>query len=394
MTRKPRGGSKGLGFFGGLLLGLLLVAAALVALSVTGPAPEPGRIAAVPAPEAAAEADPAETGTGAIDAVPQDGELAVIAPEIAPSDPEVPEPVPQPSGDLAGVRGAIEPAQPAEDGRFSAPEPFETTIGDGQLSGLRPAATLEGPAPVGEAPEVENPEFELQAPALTLNAEPFERRGNLPLVAVVLEDAGSSELEAETLLSLRIPLTVGIAPRGEADLRLAAEAKLQGYEVLAQLPVGGDAILATSMTDLEVSERVEELMASLYMAVGASGLVEEGGALDERIIKGVIPVLERNGFAFVNADASSMEAGRAFAQAFGVAYAGQTLRIPSGATEEEIYDILVGVAASAGEGGGAIISAPPSLAMLRALQKWSVENSGRSVQLAPISAVIAAQNAG
>lgn len=374
-------------FIGGVLLGLLVCGGAIVALSVTTPIPETA------APDDVAEAPAAE---------PADGEtVAVISPEIAPSDPALPAPVPQPSADVnRTVRSTLEePTQPAEDGRFSAPEPFETTVTDGQLSGLPPAATLEGPAPIIEMPQVEGPAFELQGPALSINAAPFEPRGGLPLVAVVLNDASSSALSTETLLSLPLPLTLGIVPRGEEDVDLAAEAKLAEYEVIAQFPVAASdeasegALLRADMSDVEVAERVEAEMARLWMSIGASaGVVSNEAALEERIIKSVITVLERNGFAFLNVDPASVEEGRAVADAFTVAYAGQNVELRADATADDTYQALNAAAEEAQQTGAAIVSGPPTRAMLEGLLRWGLEQSGRTVQLAPLSAVITRMN--
>ncbi len=400
MSDYPGGGARGLRFLGGLILGILVVGGGIVALSVTTPIPERA-VEAEPAPEPEAERGLAAAGAGAGAEEQQvsEGDLvATIAPEdTAPTDPTLPGPVPQPSADT--VRGALEPNQPAEDGRFSAPEPFETTVTDGQLGGLPPAATLEGPGPVAEAPQVEEPAFQLQGPALTINAAPFEPRGDLPLIAVILNDAGESPLAIETLLSLPMPLTIGIAPRSEADVDLAAEAKLAGYEVLAQFPVGrgaadAGALLSADMSDVEVAEQVERKMAELWMSVGAAGVPDAtGGGLDERLMRSVVVVLERNGFAFVNPDAASYEAGRNVAQAVGVAYAGRTREIPSETTEDEVYAILERAATDAQTEGPLIISGPPTRAMLAGVLKWHLERDRRSAQLAPLSAVIRRINA-
>ncbi|MEO0621089.1 MAG: divergent polysaccharide deacetylase family protein [Pseudomonadota bacterium] len=368
-------------FLGGVLLGLLILGGAVVYLSISNPIPVREE------EEAVAEAEPA----------PSDSDpVAAISPEIAPSDTALPAPVPQPSSGVnRTVRSTLEePTQPAEDGRFSAPEPFETTVSDGQLSGLPPAATLEGPAPIGDVPQVEGPAFELQGPALSINAVPFEARGDLPLVAVVLNDAGSSSLSVETLLSLSMPLTLGIVPRTEEDVDLAAEAKLADYEVLAQFPVAtgeddGGALLRSTMSDLEVAEQVETNMAKLWMSIGASAsVVNDQEALDERIMTGVITVLERNGFAFLNVDPASVDQGRALAEAFTVAYAGQTSSLGADATSDDAYQALNTAAEQAQQSGAVIVSGPPTRAMLEGLLRWGLEQGGRSVQLAPLSAVI------
>jgi polysaccharide deacetylase 2 family uncharacterized protein YibQ len=390
-----RGEWRFLRFIGGVLLGLVVTGGALTALLIFEPADRPSE----PAADVQAEAEP-DAGTGAEEA----GEpVAVVSPEVAPSDPSLPEPVPQPSADVnRQVQGALEPSQPAaEEEDFAAPQPFEDGEANGQLSGLAPAAQLEGPAPVVDVPQVEGPAFQLQGPALSLNAAPFEADG-APLVAVVLDDAASSELSPETLLSLPVPLTLGIVPRSQEAIDLAAKTRLENehYEILAQLPVapagGADAaaVIRADMSDLEVAERVEEAMATLWMSVGASSLPREGGALDERIMRGVIAVLERNGFAFVNADAGTAEAGRAFAQAFSVPYAGQVRRIPADATAEEAYAALERAAADAAGGGPLIVSAPPSRAVLEAVWRWQSGQGGGSARIAPLSAVIRRMNQG
>ncbi len=374
MSDTPGAGSRFVRFFGGVALGLLVVAAGVVVWSVSTPVPE-RRIA---------EAEPR---------APQEREpVAVISPEAAPADTALPGPVPQPSPGLNPGAEAPLPDQAIEEGGFSPPEPFETP-GTAQRPDLPQTATLEGPAPAVEQPTVENPAFELQEPALTLNSASFERRGDSPIIAVILEDAGASDLSVEALLSLPMPLTLGITPRGEADVKLASEAKLANYEVLTEIPIGRTprALISPEMSDLEIAEMVERVMAELWMSVGASGVMAEDGPLDERIMKGVITVLERNGFAFVNTDAGSLESGRAFAQAFSVPYAGDTRRVSQGAGEEAIYQMLTAAAEEAQTTGSAIVSGPASLAMLRALSKWSIENA-RVAQIAPLSAVINAMN--
>ncbi|MGF1445940.1 MAG: divergent polysaccharide deacetylase family protein [Pikeienuella sp.] len=363
-------------FLGGLILGIGVVGGGLVALSLSNPVTGERR-AALDAQLAAALSDEPEP-------------VPVIAPEIAPADPAVPGPVPQPSAEIdPSLRAAVIPGDAPDQAGFSPPPPVETPVSDGQFSGLPPTATLEGPAPINDVPRVEDPLFQLQGPALSLNSASFERRGNAPLMAVILEDAGQSDLSREVLLSLPMPLTLGITPRGEDEVRLASAAKLENYEILVQIPVGPapESIISPEMSDVEVADRVEALMAELWMSIGAASRVAQGGPLDERIMRSIIPVLERNGFAMINTDPASLEAGRALALAFGVAYSGQTASIAAGTSEEEIYAVFSQVAAAAAQSGGAIVSAPASLATLRALNKWAIENS-RLAQIAPLSAVI------
>ena len=146
-------------------------------------------------------------------------------------------------------------------------------------------------------------------------------------------------------------------------------------------------------SDVEIGEKVEALMTDLWMSIGASALDAGDAGIEERMIRAMIAPLQPNGYAFVNANAVSGEAGSELAAALGVPYAVQDVGVPADALPEEIAEAIEQAAEAAAGSGTAILSGPASRAMLEAIFRWSTTNSGQA-RFAPISAVIRTQNAG
>lgn len=428
-------------FVGGLIVGLLIVVGLFVYFSVadpgepeTGAAPDDGRTSAVEAPSAGSENEEVAA--------------AATSPEIAPSDATAPAPVPQPTAGINPSGPATsQPTAPIESPSFSAPDQLDQPTGGGQIASLPAVGSLDpsSPAPLPTVPgsgdssdigdvaaldegagalapdpqpgaasdldgtetvavedaaaslevvdEGTDPSTLLDGPALSVNAVAFDDAGDGPMIAVVLNDAGASPLTLETLLSLSVPLTLGIVPRSEDDLTLAAEAKIADYEVLAQLPVGeaaGGSGIVPGMSDVEASAAAERAMRDLWMSVGASKLPTSAASAEEDAVRGVLTTLKRSGYAFVDADAGSDSPAERTAEALEVAYAGVSQTIDPEASADEIIEMLNAVVDAAGPNGTAIVSGPASRAMLEALFRWQQEAT-QAARLAPVSAVIRAQ---
>lgn len=397
MSERTAGRGGGASFLLGLTMGVLAMVGAFMAFALLGPAPDPLRTGAalsgageprvnakaptLPQPEPDTSVVSEQTDFGS----PKTSTLPDLAVARAPDLPDTPA-LPEPSADSAGLGGAV-PAAPAQ------PDVS-------QAASLQPEVEPEIAAvdPVLQVPNAEGNPILLEGPAVAINAAPFEDSSNLPLIAVVLTDPVSGEVTQETLLSLDMPLTLAIAPDQPGAVELAAEAGLAGYEVLAELPVtapGADTAWAihAGLSDIEVADRTSAIMSSLWMSVGATGDVAEGAVIDEKVLRGVIGVLERHGYAMVGQGAGDGITA-ALAGAFGVPYTGRDHSIGPGASSEQIYQILDAAVIAAKKNGTAVVSGPVSLAMLQGLYRWGLEKGGREARLAPISAVIRRQTGG
>lgn len=396
MSERTAGRGGGASFMLGLTMGVLAVVGAFLAFALLGPAPDPLRTGAaltggepavnakaptLPQPEPDTSVVSEQTDFGS----PKTSTLPDLAVARAPDLPDTPA-LPEPSVDNAALDGTV-PAAPAQPD--VAPTVSPQPEAEPEVAAVDPV--LQVPAGGGAS-------IVLDGPAITMNAAPFEDSSNLPLIAVVLTDPVSGEVTQETLLSLDMPLTLAIAPDQPGAVELAAEAGLAGYEILAELPVaapgssGGWAIHA-GLSDIEVADRTSAIMSSLWMSVGATGDLAEGAVIDENVLRGVIGVLERHGYAMIGQGAGDGITA-ALAGAFGVPYTGRDQTIGAGASSEQIYQVLDAAVVAAKQNGTAVVSGPVSLAMLQGLYRWGLEKGGREARLAPISAVIRRQAGG
>ena len=380
---RPRREWKGMRFLVGLVFGIAVAAVGLMLWSANAPNPlhpEAERAAAAPA-EASGTAGSAAPAPSA----PAQSLAGDPAPQPAPSVSAPGQPEPQ---DTSGPVAPETNLDSAVEGDFSS---------DDTEVALRQPGAAPQPVPsvsIGGTPD--NPGLQLEGPALEVNAIPFDASGGTPLVAVVLSGAGDTDLTSETLLSLAMPLTLALAPQGQADTRLAAEAKLAGYEVVAELPVraeaGSDA-LSLDMSEVDLADRVAALLSRLWMSVGAMPRFEDGTRADDRFSRAFIAVLERNGFAYVTAFDGPVDEAQAVADAFGVPFVAGDVSLGADVTADGAYAALERAAATARSRGSAVLRGPVSRAMLEGLLRWSLEKSGREARIAPLSAVLAAPGA-
>ncbi|MGF1501641.1 MAG: divergent polysaccharide deacetylase family protein [Paracoccaceae bacterium] len=380
--KKSKRKSGGFRFIQGTVLGVLVFGGGLSALSILSP--RIGPVAVVDNREVDAGTPLAQTQPTVLAPSPLDQATAELdrpgtAPAPAPFQPARPLPqaatdgsdLPQIDDDVATLPPEIgELGVPGSGPRERAPEPqVVIPAGPGTLA--------------------------LDGPALQLNAVPFEAESATPLVSVILRNAGESSLAVETLLSLSMPLTLGVAAQGDDDVALAAEAKLAGYEVIAELPIAGQGdqseagILAVGMSDIDVATVAETQLGRLWMAVAATGLPKSGVTVSDDLARGLIAVLGNYGFAYVSPQSEPDIAAETFATAFGVPYAGEALSLPETADAAEVYAALERAAGNAQVDGTAILAGPATRAMLEGLLRWGLEQGGRQARIAPISAIIA-----
>jgi len=368
---RPRREWRGMRFLGGVVLGVIVCGGALLALSMNAPNPlhPETEQAAAPAPVPAAQAIRPEAATPPAPGGDSPAPAPAVAAPSRPATQDTPAAVPDGS---AGRDSALT-------GDFDS--------GDSEVALRTPEAV---PAPGLAVDSPENPGLQLEGPALIVNAATFDHDGQRPLMAVILTGAGESTLTQDTLLSLAMPLTIAVAPLDQEDTRLAADARLAGYEVIAELPVRAEAdsdALSPSMSDVDIADRVAALLSRTWMSVGAMPRPEPGVSTDERFARAFIAVLERNGFAYVSPPGGDGGAG-AIADAFGVPHVGGNVVLEGEVTADEAYAALARAADIAEQTGNAVLRGPATRPMLEGLLRWGLEKGGRSARIAPLSAVV------
>ncbi len=301
-----------------------------------------------PDPELSMAMEPAPTGADL-------AEEGIIPAGDAPADAPV----------VEGEDGVVAEAVPAAEGEAVAGEPVP---GD--------AASAEA-APATDAADVAKP-----TGAMVQFALAFEDKGDRPLLAVVLVDAGASGQDIAKLAELGMPLTIGILSDVPGAIERSAEYRAAGFEVVAIAPKAGVGAFRRGQNTEEIPLQLEAIFSAVPQAVAV--MDPPGGELpkDNQLVRAVLAGLQPSGHALLT-------------QAGGFNSVGD-LAVEAGIFSQTVMRQIEGVdavnfamsraALQAGKTGAAIIMADTSPEMVQAVVQWLLSPSARSVALAPVSA--------
>ena len=288
--------------------------------------------------------------------------------------PDVPEP------EISEPVQAVE-APVSED--VSEPEPVE----DANEQDETEVAVVSEPA--------ETPQAAPAGPAWQVNAVPFDETGDIPLIALILEQPQKDPVPTEQIFALNLPLNLAIVPSDGNVADLGAAAREAGYEVIAHLPMEprgtanpGPEALTVDMTDQQAIARTVEFINRLPVAVAASNFMGSKATEDEELMRAIIGALDERGLAFVDSRTSPRSKGFRVAEELGALRARNSRFIPSEVTPDQAYRLLERAAGEARQRGGTVVIGPASRGMLLGVQRWALERNGKRARLAPISAII------
>ena len=304
--------------------------------------------------------------------------IYVLPPPAPP--PPAPEEEQADAGEPRIVDGIEVASRPAYFGLEESDQPADAAEGDQALGQAEPSAAPDGP-------------IELEGPALVVNAAAFEAAPGVPLVAVVIDDAGASPMLHESLFALDMPLTIGVLSGGPGDDVTAEAARAAGFEVVAQLPIAvGEAegaALEYNIPAAEAADRAGLLMRRLPMAVAAARPLATPVPLDGRTLEGVMEELGPLGFAWLEHGVAAGGSAALPESGLDAIFAVSRFTIPAGMAAAEAHGVLDRAAAAAARSGAAVVMAAAEEPVLLALQLWA---DAAEARMAPLSAVIRRQN--
>jgi len=242
-------------------------------------------------------------------------------------------------------------------------------------------ATAVAPAPKPAQPAAGPSGIRLGA--LARNAQAFTPQDGLPLLSVILIDAGGDGVDPEMLQTFSFPVTIAVSPEDPEAATKAAAYRAAGAEVLVLSP---PVKLGTSSRDLE-----SRLIGYTDVIPVAVGLVdsEEGGFQENRLlIDGAIKALAQEGAGLVVYDRRFNNAQKA-ADAAGLPVALISAVLDGdGRSTAGIERALDRAAQSAGQQGATLVIGHSYPETVNALFAWVQNQLAPSVQLAPVSAIL------
>jgi polysaccharide deacetylase 2 family uncharacterized protein YibQ len=382
--------------------------------------------AAEPAPIVVAEAPVAETEPApATDPEPAP-ELAEALPETAPDAGTAPDANPEPSLADAGTEAAPAADEPAAEPPAAAPLPQtdgmapdtdEPALPGTEVMpevpdpGLLPAeedpessnSTFK-PAPglgdsegvivgrlprIGDAPAEEPPAIaeaeppEADIPPIRQFAAPFENLDAKPVLALVLIDPGTADLDPATLAALPFPVSFALDPTTPATAERAAIYRAAGKEVV---------MLATGIAEGAQASDIEVAFQSM-----AQGLPEAVAVMDladpvfqdrRPLASLVVPVVGAQGRGLLTWD-RGLNAADQVARRDDVPASVLFRDLDSaGSDSAAIRRVLDRAVFKAGQDGRVAVAGTATPELVAALLEWSVEGRAATVALGPVTAVM------
>jgi polysaccharide deacetylase 2 family uncharacterized protein YibQ len=328
------------------------------------------------------QAEPAtETALLQVPAAPQapatDEKVADLrdAPLPEPDQPATEAPAAETMADDAAP-GALPDVQIAMDDGLDKQVPGVTTDRLPRIGDAEPAE------PALEALALEAAE----QPPLLAFARPFAAEAGVPLFAILLHDIGAAGMSREDLANLPFAVTFVIDPSAPDAAEAAQAYRAAGQEVMIEIGA-----LPEGATPADLEQSFQSLALALPQAVAMLDAAAGGLQENRPLATQAIPILKAQGRGIVTYDLG-LGAADQVAQREGLAHASifRTLDAEGEATAV-IRRYLDRAAFKAAQEGQVLVIGQTRPETVAAILEWMVEGRGSSVQLAPVTALMAAE---
>lgn len=217
------------------------------------------------------------------------------------------------------------------------------------------------------------------------------------LLAIIIDDMGSSIQEAASLAGIGVPLTFSIIPGLRHDREVAAFAAAEGVEVMLHMPMQSreypqrrmesNGLLLAYDTE-ELKQRVEGYLELLPQAVGANNHMGSAFTEDALKMRVVLGVLKQRGFFFVDSVTTKASTGFSVAHELGMRSGRRDVFLDNEQNEAYIRGQLAKAVARARKWGQAIAIGHPHPATIAALSKALPQLQQQGITLVSASRLV------
>ena len=217
--------------------------------------------------------------------------------------------------------------------------------------------------------------------------------GDLPKVAIVMDDLGPNKGKAKTVLALNAPLTLSILPHETYSVWIAKEGHKLGHDIIAHVPMEaitprnlGKGALQIWMTDQEIARILADDIRSIPHISGISSHMGSAFTKDERAMRAFFSELKKYRLFFLDSVTISESKGYRLAKEEGLAALRRDVFLDN---KDDLHEIEVQwkrLLKISRKKGYAIALAHPRKKTLEFLQK-KLENN-KEVTVVPITELI------
>jgi hypothetical protein len=246
------------------------------------------------------------------------------------------------------------------------------------------------------APPVANRQADpVGPPAWVRNAVPFERKGNRPLISIVIDDVGLSAARTSQVAALQGPITIAFLPYSDNLRDQAVKVRAAGHETIVHVPMEpsagedpGPNALLVRLPEQELKRRLDWALQRFDGFVGFNNHMGSRFTADAARMELVAQAASERGLLFLDSVTSADSVAYSVVSDRGVPATRRDIFLDNDSSFEPILVQLDRLEKVARETGSAIAIGHPYEATIEALNQWLGEIEARGFQLAPLSAVV------
>ncbi len=226
-------------------------------------------------------------------------------------------------------------------------------------------------------------------------------KGNLPLVAIIIDDMGQDLNFMRELVNLKVPLTVAILPDAGQAVDTAQMAVSHQLEVIIHLPLeafngqtagsGADGLITTTMSQEEIWSRLEASLERLPAARGLNNHMGSKGTASQYVMEIIMEFLKQKNLFFIDSKTSPKSIAYDLALKRQVPAAFRQVFLDADEDRGKIKDRLFELFTLARKNGQALGIGHPFDDTLSVLKTYLPEAKNYGVELATCSQLIKRQ---
>ncbi|MHA1599130.1 MAG: divergent polysaccharide deacetylase family protein [Alphaproteobacteria bacterium] len=258
------------------------------------------------------------------------------------------------------------------------------------------------PQPIKKAPVVPVPPVRATAtetaalPAWQLNALAAPDTGDLPVIALVIDDMGVDVKRSNRISALAGPMTLSFLTYGNNLAAQTARAKANGHELMLHISMEpssdsvdpGPNVLLAELDEAELRRRLQWGFGRFDGYTGVNNHMGSKFTTNEVAMRVVLEEIGRRGLLFLDSRTSGRTVGGRLARSLGVPFAERNVFIDNDNEVAAVNKQLAEVEALARKQGYAIAIGHPREATIRALGPWLTEVQSRGFRLVPLTTIV------
>lgn len=219
--------------------------------------------------------------------------------------------------------------------------------------------------------------------------------GEVPVIAVVIDDMGVSQKRTRDITSLQAPLTASFLTYGRNLEPQVQNALNAGQEVMVHTPMQAHSDVDTAPDVLTVDMSVEEIKSGLNTMLdkfhGIKGINNHMGSRlteDFERMDAVMQVLKERGLFFLDSKTTAFSMAKKAARLNGVAYATRHVFLDNENNVDYINKQLDIAERIARRNGYAVAIGHPKTGTYKALKDWLSQLEEKKIKLVPLSHIV------